>query len=165
MTGSAFAADSIHQFTLKSIDGASLPLSEYKGKVVLVVNTASKCGYTPQYTGLESLYQKYKGQGLVVLGVPANNFGAQEPGTEEEIKTFCSRTYHVTFPMTSKVSVKGDDQAPLYRFLSDKAGAPKWNFTKYLVGKDGSVIRKFDSAATPESGELTGAIEQAIKGM
>ncbi|MFN0168286.1 MAG: glutathione peroxidase [Bryobacteraceae bacterium] len=164
MTGSAFADDSVHQFALKSIDGANLPLSQYKGKVVLVVNTASKCGYTPQYSGLESLYKKYKDQGLVVLGVPANNFGAQEPGTEQEIKTFCSRNYQVTFPMTTKVSVKGDDQAPLYRFLSDKAGAPKWNFTKYLIGKDGAVIRKFDSAATPESGEVTSAIEQALKG-
>jgi len=140
-----------------------MPLSAYKGKVVLVVNTASQCGYTPQYTGLESTYKKYKDQGLVVLGVPANNFGGQEPGTNEEIKTFCTRNYQVTFPMAGKVSVKGADQAPLFRFLSETAGDPKWNFTKYLVGKDGKVIKRFDSKVEPASAELTGAIETALR--
>ena len=158
----AFAA-SVHDFELNSIDGKKMPLSAYKGKVVLLVNTASKCGYTPQYTGLEALYNKYKSQGLVLVGVPANNFGGQEPGTNEEIKTFCTRTYNVTFPMTAKVSVKGDDQIPLYKFLADTAGAPKWNFTKYLVGKNGQVIKRFDSGVDPGSKELADAIEAALK--
>jgi glutathione peroxidase len=157
-----FAA-SVHDFELTSIDGKKMPLSAYKGKVVLLVNTASKCGYTPQYTGLEALHNKYKSKGLVLVGVPANNFGGQEPGSNEEIATFCSRTYKVTFPMASKVSVKGDDQIPLYKHLSDAAGAPKWNFTKYLVGKDGKVVRKFDSGVDPGSKELADAIEAALQ--
>jgi glutathione peroxidase len=156
-------AASVYDFELNSIDGQKMPLSAYKGKVVLLVNTASQCGYTPQYTGLEALYGKYKGQGLVLVGVPANNFGGQEPGTNEEIKTFCTRNYKVSFPMAAKVSVKGDDQIPLYKHLSDAAGAPKWNFTKYLVGKDGKVIKKFDSAVKPDSQELADAIEAALK--
>lgn len=158
----AFAAN-VHDFELTSIDGKKMPLSSYKGKVVLLVNTASKCGYTPQYTGLEALYNKYKSQGLVLVGVPANNFGGQEPGANEEIKTFCTRTYNVTFPMTAKVSVKGDDQIALYKFLADTAGAPKWNFTKYLVGKNGQVIKRFDSGVDPGSKELADAIEAALK--
>ena len=155
-------------FTLNSIDGQPAPLSQYKGKVVMIVNVASKCGYTPQYAGLEALYEKYKGQGFVILGFPANNFGAQEPGTNEEIKTFCSRTYNVTFPMYAKVSVKGDDKHPLYRFLTDQAANPatggeiKWNFTKFLVGKDGKVIARFEPAVTPESPEVAAAIEKAL---
>ena len=119
--GSLFAASSVYNFTLPSIDGKSTPISEYKGKVILVVNVASQCGYTPQYKGLEALYEKYKGQGLVILGFPANNFGAQEPGTNEEIKTFCTRKYSVTFPMYAKVSVKGDDQTPLYKYLTTES--------------------------------------------
>ena len=138
-------------------------MSAYKGKVLLVVNTASQCGYTPQYEGLEALYRQYKDRGLVLVGVPANDFGGQEPGTNEEIQTFCQRTYHVTFPMSGKVSVKGGDQIPLYKHLSAAAGAPEWNFTKYLVGKDGRVIRRFDSAVEPDSRELTTAIEAALK--
>jgi glutathione peroxidase len=126
------------------------------------VNVASKCGYTPQYTGLQSLYDKYKDRGLVVLGVPANNFGGQEPGTDEEIKTFCSRTYNVSFPMMSKVSVKGSDMNPLYGYLTQTGGDVKWNFTKFLVGKDGKVIQRFESKVAPDSAELTGAIEQAL---
>lgn len=156
-------AASVHDFELNTIDGQKMPLSAYKGKVVLLVNTASQCGYTPQYEGLEALYKKYQGQGLVLVGVPANNFGGQEPGSNEEIKTFCNRKYHVTFPMASKVSVTGGDQIPLYKHLSGAAGAPQWNFTKYLVGKDGKVIRKFDSAVTPDARELTAAIEAALK--
>jgi glutathione peroxidase len=162
MSTSLAAADSIHGFTLKSITGQDLPLSAYRGKVVLVVNTASQCGYTPQYSGLEAVHQKYKDRGLVVLGVPANNFGGQEPGSNEEIQQFCTRRYSVTFPMASKVSVKGDDQDPLYRYLAEAGGAPRWNFTKYLVGKDGKVIRRFDSAVKPDSPELAGAIEAAL---
>jgi glutathione peroxidase len=156
-------AASVHDFELNTIDGQKMPLSTYKGKVVLLVNTASQCGYTPQYEGLEALHKKYKGQGLVLVGVPANNFGGQEPGSNEEIKTFCNRKYHVTFPMASKVSVTGGDQIPLYKHLSGAAGAPQWNFTKYLVGKDGQVIKKFDSAVTPDARELAAAIEAALK--
>jgi glutathione peroxidase len=163
------AASSVYDFTLPSIDGAPSPLAAYKGKVLLLVNVASKCGYTPQYKGLEALYEKYKDQGLVVLGFPANNFMSQEPGTNEEIKSFCTRTYHVSFPMYSKISVKGDDKAPLYQYLTDKSANPAtggeigWNFTKFLVDKNGKVIARFDSKVTPESSELTSAVEQALK--
>lgn len=169
MAASLFGASNVYDFSLKSIDGAVAPLSAYKGKVVLVVNVASRCGYTPQYEGLEATYRKYKDQGFVVLGFPANNFGAQEPGTDEEIKTFCSSKYNVTFPMFSKISVKGGDQAPLYQFLTDVKANPgtggeiKWNFTKFLVGKDGKVITRFEPAVKPESSELTGAIEKALR--
>ncbi|MDX2152686.1 MAG: glutathione peroxidase [Bryobacteraceae bacterium] len=163
MAASAFAANTVHEFTMPAIDGKPAPLAAYKGKVMLIVNVASRCGYTPQYTGLEALYRKYKNKGLVVVGFPANNFGAQEPGTNEEIKEFCTRKYDVTFPMYSKVSVKGGDQAPLYAFLTQAGGDVKWNFTKFLVGKDGKVIKKFDSGVAPESPELVSAVETALK--
>jgi len=165
---SLFASSNVHNFTLKSIDGAPAPLSQYKGKVLLLVNVASKCGFTRQYTGLESLYEKFKGQGFEVIGIPANNFGAQEPGTDAEIKTFCTRKYNVTFPMMSKVSVKGDDEVDLYQFLTDKSANPttggeiKWNFTKFLVDKDGKVIARFEPNVTPDSPELVGAVEKAL---
>jgi len=139
MAGSLFAASGIYGFTLNSIDGKPAPLADYKGKVVLVVNVASQCGYTPQYSALEATYEKYKDKGFVILGFPANNFGAQEPGTNEEIKTFCTKKYNVSFPMMSKVSVKGDDKTPLYDFLTGKSTDPKfggeiqWNFTKFIV--------------------------------
>jgi glutathione peroxidase len=167
--GMGFAASSVLDFTEKSIDGQSVPLSEYKGKVVMFVNVASKCGYTPQYAGLESLYRKYKDQGFVILGFPANNFMSQEPGTNAEIKQFCHNKYDVTFPMFSKISVKGDDEAPLYHFFTDSKTNPttggdiKWNFTKFLVGKDGRIIARFEPATTPESPEVTSAIESALK--
>jgi glutathione peroxidase len=157
------------EFILNSIDGQPAPLSQYQGKVVLIVNVASRCGYTPQYAGLEKIYEKYKDQGLVILGFPANNFGAQEPGTNEEIKTFCSTKYNVTFPMYSKISVKGADIHPLYQFLTDKQANPetggdiRWNFTKFLVGKDGKVIARFEPGAAPESADVTAAIEQALR--
>lgn len=169
MAASLFGASSALDFTLNSIDGKPAPLAEYKGKVVLIVNVASKCGYTPQYTGLEKIYEKYKAQGFVILGFPANNFGLQEPGTNEEIKTFCSSKYQVTFPMYSKVSVKGADTTPLYQFLTDKEAHPttggeiKWNFTKFLVDRNGKVIARFEPAITPESADVTGAIEKALK--
>jgi glutathione peroxidase len=162
------AEKTVYDFTLNSIDGQSAPLSAYKGKVVLLVNVASRCGFTPQYTALESIYEKYKDRGFVIVGIPANNFGGQEPGTNEEIKTFCSAKYHVTFPMMSKVSVKGSDITPLYQFLTDKNLHPQtggdigWNFTKFLVGPDGKVIARFDSKVTPDSPEVTGAIEKAL---
>jgi glutathione peroxidase len=169
MTAALFGASNVLDFTLNSIDGKPAPLSQYQGKVVLIVNVASKCGFTPQYTGLEKVYEKYKDKGFVILGFPANNFGSQEPGTNEEIKTFCSSKYNVTFPMYSKISVKGADIHPLYQFLTDKQTNPttggdiKWNFTKFLVGKDGKVIARFESPVTPESPEVTSAIEKALQ--
>src|SRR3984893_13038118 len=168
MAGSLFAASGIYTFTLNSIDGTPSPLANYKGKVVLVVNVASQCGYTPQYSALEATYEKYKDRGFVILGFPANNFGAQEPGTNEEIKTFCTRKYSVTFPMYSKISVKGDDQAPLYAYLTKETGAGiageiQWNFTKFLVDRDGKVVQRFEPELTPDSKEVTAAIDKQLK--
>lgn len=164
MTTAAFSASSIHEFTMNNIDGQATPLSTFKGKAVLVVNVASQCGYTPQYAGLQSLYEKYKGKGLVIVGVPANNFGGQEPGSNEEIKQFCSRKYSVTFPIMAKVSVKGSDQTPLYQYLTSTMGGDvKWNFTKFLVGKDGKPVQRFESGVSPDSPELAAAIEKALK--
>ena len=162
------APKSIYDFTLKSIDGQPTPLSEYHGKVLLLVNVASRCGFTPQYTALESIYEKYKDQGFVILGFPANNFGAQEPGTNAEIKTFCSSKYNVTFPMYGKVSVKGDDQTPLYHYLTKDAnpsltGDIKWNFTKFLVDRSGHVVNRFEPATKPDSPEVTSAIEKLLQ--
>jgi glutathione peroxidase len=168
MSASLFAASSIYSFTLPSIDGKPMPLADFKGKVVLMVNVASRCGYTPQYSALEALYEKYKDQGFVIVGFPANNFGAQEPGTNEEIKTFCSRKYSVTFPLYSKVSVKGDDQTALYRYLTKDAnpavaGEIKWNFTKFLVDRSGNVVQRFEPAVTPDSPEVVSAVEKLLK--
>jgi len=169
---SVMAADkTIYDFTLNSIDGHPTPLSSFKGKVVLLVNVASRCGFTPQYTALESIYEKYKDRGFVIIGIPANNFGGQEPGTNQEIKTFCTAKYHVSFPMMAKVSVKGDDITPLYAFLTDKSAHPDtggeigWNFTKFLVGPDGNVIARFDSKVEPDSPQVTSAIEKALAGL
>ncbi len=157
------AASSIHEFTLNSIDGQPVPLAQFKGQVALIVNVASRCGFTPQYAGLEALYEKYKDRGLVILGFPANNFGAQEPGTNEEIKTFCTRTYNVTFPMYAKISVKGADIAPLYDYLTKSTGGDiKWNFTKFLIGKDGAIIARFESPVKPDDPKVTTAIEKAL---
>ena len=164
----AASPKSIYDFTLKSIDGQATPLSEFHGKVVLLVNVASRCGFTPQYTALESVYEKYKSRGLVIVGIPANNFGGQEPGTNEEIKTFCTKKYNVSFPMMSKVSVKGEDMTPLYKFLTGKDSDPKfageigWNFTKFLFSREGEPVARFDSAVTPDSPEVTAAIESAL---
>ncbi len=154
----------MHEFTLNSIDGKPAPLAAYQGKVVLIVNVASRCGFTPQYAGLEALYEKYKDRGFVILGFPANNFGGQEPGTNEEIKTFCSSKYNVTFPMYSKISVKGDDKAPLYQFLTAATGSEiQWNFTKFLVDKNGKVVARFEPKVTPESPDVAEAIEKALR--
>ena len=158
----------IYDFTLPSIDGKPLPLANFMGKVVLLVNVASRCGYTPQYSALEAVYEKYKDRGFVILGFPANNFGAQEPGTNEEIKTFCSRNYSVSFPMYAKVSVKGDDQTPLYQYLTGKTGPKlegdiKWNFTKFLVDRNGRVEQRFEPAVTPDSSEVVSAIEKLLQ--
>jgi len=155
-------AASAHDFQMKAIDGKEVALAGFKGRPVLFVNVASRCGYTPQYKGLEALHQKYKDRGLVVVGVPANNFGGQEPGTNEEIQQFCTRNYNVTFPMMSKVSVKGSDMTPLYGYLTQTGGDVKWNFTKFLVGKDGKVIKRFESNVSPDSPELIGAVEAAL---
>lgn len=158
----------IYDFTVKAIDGTATPLSTYKGKVLLIVNVASKCGNTPQYKGLEALYRKYKEQGFVILGFPANNFGQQEPGSNEEIKTFCQTTYDVTFDMFSKISVKGSDQDPLYRFITspetnpDYSGDVRWNFQKYLVDRNGMIIGKFLPKVDPLSDELTSTVEKAL---
>ena len=146
---------SIYDFTMKSIDGQPVSLGSYSGKVVLLVNVASKCGFTPQYAGLEALYEKYKDRGLVIVGIPANNFAQQEPGTNEEIKKFCSNKYNVTFPMMAKVSVLGDDQAPLYAFLTGKstnpqfAGDVQWNFTKFLFDRSGKPVARLSRPPRP----------------
>ncbi len=159
---------SIYDFTMKSIDGQQVSFSSYSGKVVLLVNVASKCGFTPQYAALESLYEKYKDKGLVIVGIPANNFAQQEPGTNEEIKKFCSNKYNVTFPMMAKVSVLGDDQAPLYTFLTAKASDPqyggdiKWNFTKFLFDRSGNAVARFEPNVKPDSPEVTAVIEKAL---
>ena len=161
-------AHSIYDFTMKSIDGQPVSLKDYNGKVVMLVNVASKCGFTPQYTALEALYEKYKDRGFVIVGIPANNFMQQEPGTDAEIKKFCSNKYNVTFPMMSKVSVLGDDETPLYRFLTDKSANPqvggdiKWNFTKFLFDRGGKPVARFEPAVKPDSPEVQAAIESAI---
>jgi len=153
---------SLHDLTATTIDLQPQPLSAYKGKVALVVNTASECGYTPQYAGLEQLSREYAGRGLVVLGFPSNDFGGQEPGTEAQIKSFCDTRYKVTFPLFSKVATKGPGQSPVYQFLTSNHEPPRWNFHKYLVGKDGQVIRAFGHRVSPEDRELRAAIESAL---
>jgi len=156
-------------FKMKGIDGKEVDLAQYKGKVVLIVNVASQCGYTKQYKGLQAIYEKYKNKGFVILGVPANDFGMQEPGTDAEIVKFCSSKYGVTFPMLAKVStIVGDDKVPLYKHLTSKetdpkfAGEIKWNFTKFLIGRNGEIVNRFDSKITPESEELTKAVEEEL---
>ncbi|WP_261184971.1 glutathione peroxidase [Gemmata algarum] len=156
-------------YTLKDIDGKDLELSKYKGKVVLFVNVASECGLTPQYTALQSLYEKYEKDGLVLIGVPANEFGSQEPGTDAEIKKFCNTKYKVTFPMLSKVVVKGDKQVPLYKTLVEatpnkdgKVEQVSWNFEKFLVGRDGHVVARFKPQTKPDAPEVTKAIEAEL---
>ncbi len=154
-----------YDFAFKTIDGDPLPLETYRDKVVLVVNTASKCGLTPQYEGLEKLYSDYKDKGLVVLGVPCNQFAGQEPGTEAEIAEFCATIFSVDFPLTHKTDVKGDTAHPFYKWAKDVLGEPAepvWNFHKILVGKDGKLIRAFGPRTEPLDDEVTGAIQQAL---
>jgi glutathione peroxidase len=163
-TGSA-SDIGVHSFQVAAINGDKKSLSAYKGKVLLIVNTASRCGYTPQYKSLESLYGRYKAQGFEVLGFPANNFLGQEPGTNEEIKEFCSLKYNVTFPMFSKISVKGKDIDPLYQYLTKESGFNgdiPWNFSKFLVGPDGKVVARFDPKAEPLSDEIVQKIESVL---
>ena len=168
LAGTLFAAaPSVMNIPLKDINGKATSLKAYDGKVILIVNVASRCGLTPQYKGLEELYNKYKDQGLVILGFPCNDFGSQEPGTNEEIKQFCTGKYNVTFPMFDKLHVKGKEQHALYTALTgpDSAfpGDVKWNFGKFLVGRDGTVLHRFEPKVTPEAEELTSAIETALK--
>ena len=147
----------VYEFNARTIDGTDQSLADYKGKVLLVVNVASKCGFTPQYKGLEALYREYKDKGLVILGFPCDQFGHQEPGDENEIKNFCSLNYDVSFPMYAKIKVNGDDAHPLYKYLKDEQGgvlgwdAIKWNFTKFLVDKTGKVVKRYAPTDKPES--------------
>ena len=155
-------------FKMKSLEGKSVDLSKYKGKVVLIVNVASQCGNTPQYAGLEELHEKYAEKGLAVLGFPANEFGAQEPGSDAEIGEFCEKNYGVKFDMFSKVVVKGEGQCPLYKFLTSKETDPKfagdvsWNFEKFLIGRDGKVVARFAPKVKPESEEVVSVIEEQL---
>lgn len=160
--------NSIYDFKMVNIQGDTLQLSEYAGKVLLIVNTASKCGFTYQYEGLEKLYGTYKDQGLVILGFPANNFLKQEPGTDEEIATFCSINFGVTFPMFSKISVRGKEMHPLYKYLTSKETNPEfsgkisWNFNKFLISKEGKIINRFGSKDKPGSEKIILAIEGVL---
>lgn len=164
----AGGAKSALDFKMKGIDGSEVDLSKYKGKVVLLVNVASKCGLTPQYKGLQALYEKYMDQGFLVIGVPANDFGKQEPGTDEEISKFCSTKYNVTFPMLSKVAVKGSEKTPLYQHLTAKesnprfAGEIQWNFTKFLISRNGEVVNRFEPRTAPESEVIVKSIEAEL---
>lgn len=163
---SAQTKPSLYDIPLKDIDGKDTSLKAYEGKVLLIVNVASKCGFTPQYEGLEAIQKKYQAKGFTVLGFPCNDFGSQEPGSAEEIKTFCSSKYNVTFPLLAKLHVKGAEQHPLYAVLTGKdspfPGDIKWNFGKFVIGRDGKILKRFDSKAKPESEEVTGAIESAL---
>jgi len=159
-------ADSLHEIAVKDIDGKDTSLKAYKGKVLLIVNVASKCGLTPQYNGLEALHEKYKDKGFTVLGFPCNQFGGQEPGTNEEIKQFCSTKYSVTFPLFDKIDVNGSNRHPLYIALAGKdspyPGDIKWNFGKFLIGRDGKIIKRFEPRTAPDAPELVEALEAAL---
>lgn len=160
------AADSLYSIPLKDIDGQAVTLKPYAGKVLLIVNVASHCGFTPQYAALEAVYQKYAAQGLVVCGFPCNQFGGQEPGTDAEIKQFCTAKYNVTFPLFDKLEVNGANRHPLYLALAGQdspfPGDIKWNFTKFLIGRDGKILNRFDSKVKPDSAAVTQAIEAAL---
>ena len=162
------SAASFYDYTMNSIDGKPTSLSSFKGKVVLLVNVASRCGFTPQYAGLEALYEKEKDKGFVIVGIPANNFMSQEPGTDAEIKAFCKAKYDVKFPIMSKVSVKGADQTPLYQYLTSTEQNPKtggeikWNFTKFLIGRNGQILARFEPAIKPEDPAVTTAVDAAL---
>jgi glutathione peroxidase len=159
------AEQTAHDFTLTGIDGKPLPLAQFKGSPILVVNTASECGYTPQYEGLEELWQAYKDKGLVIVGVPSNDFGGQEPGTASDIATFCKINYGVTFPLADKTVVKGDGAHAFYKWAAGKAGAegaPKWNFHKYLIAADGAFAGWFSTQAKPTGPKIKAAVEKAL---
>jgi glutathione peroxidase len=162
------SAGRVLDFTVKDIDGKDVNLADYKGKAVLIVNVASKCGFTPQYTGLEKLYETYKDKGFVIIGFPANNFKSQEPGSDAQIKEFCTNKYNVTFPIMSKISVKGDDKAPIYHYVTEPATAGEfageitWNFNKFLVDRHGNLMARFASPTKPEDPQLVAAVEKAL---
>ena len=166
---SAKTEPSVYDFTMNNIDGEAIPLADYRGKVLMIVNVASKCGATPQYEQLQKIFEKYSDSGFIVLGFPANNFGKQEPGTNAQIKEFCTTKYSVTFPMFEKISVKGDDIHPLYKYLTEEktnpdfAGEITWNFNKFLIAKDGMVINRFATKVKPDAPEVIEAIESALK--
>jgi glutathione peroxidase len=166
MQAMAISAGSMQDIPLKDIDGKDTSLKSYQGKVILIVNVASKCGFTPQYTGLEAVYEKNKGKGFTVLGFPCNQFGSQEPGTADQIKEFCSSKYNVTFPLFSKIEVNGPNRHALYVALAGKdspfPGDIKWNFSKFLIGRDGKILKRFEPGTTPESPEMTAAIDSAL---
>ena len=168
---SAAAAEtgkSAHDFAFTSIEGQPLPLAQFEGKVVLVVNTASRCGYTPQYSDLQAVWTRYRERGLVVLGVPSNDFGGQEPGSESEIKTFCEVNFDIDFPMTAKVHVKGEEAHPFYKWAADRAGSdgtPRWNFHKYLLGPQGQLVGWFSTPTAPTSNEVTRTIEAQLSAL
>ena len=158
--------ESVYEFTVKDIKGNDLSLSKYKGKVLLIVNVASKCGYTRQYSGLQNIYEKYKDKGFEILAFPCNDFGGQEPGSNEEIAEFCSVNFNVTFPIFDKVKVLGDDKSPLFKFLTDSiqsnSGDINWNFEKFLISKNGNIVNRFKSSVEPESEELISQIEEEL---
>ena len=160
---------SVYDFTAETLDGKPAPLHDYQGKVLLIVNTASKCGFTPQYTGLEELWRKYKDRGLVILGFPCNQFGQREPGTAEEIQEFCTSNYKVSFDLFSKVEVNGDNAAPLYKYLTGAETDPQfsgkipWNFEKFLIGRDGKVVARFKHSVSPDSAEVVAAIKKELE--
>jgi glutathione peroxidase len=162
-TPTADSATSIHKFSVKALDGTTINFADFKGKKILIVNTASECGYTPQYKDLQALYEKYK-EKLVIVGFPANNFGGQEPGTATEIKSFCTKNYGVTFLLADKISVKGEDMAPIYQWLTQKSqngvldASIKWNFNKFLLNEKGEIIAKFDSGTKPMSDDIVGKL-------
>lgn len=166
MTAFAARAASVYDISVKDIDGKTVSLGDYKGKVVLIVNVASKCGFTPQYKALEAVYKKYQDKGFVILGFPCNQFAGQEPGTDAEIKQFCTGTYDVTFPLFDKIEVNGANRHPLYQILAGKdspfPGDIGWNFTKFIIGKDGKIENRFASKITPDSPEVVSAIETAL---
>lgn len=162
-------AENLYDFTVQDINGEKVNLTDYKGKVLLIVNTASKCGFTPQYEGLQKIYEKYQDQDFVILGFPANNFMNQEPGTNDEIENFCQVNYGVTFPMFSKISVRGKNIHPLYKFLTNKNTNPEhsgkitWNFNKFLIDREGNIVDRFGSRTKPESKKLIAALEKELK--
>jgi len=169
LCGPAFGGAMVLDHKMKDIDGKEVDLSQYKGKVVMIVNVASKCGFTPQYEQLEAMYKKYEGQGFTVLGFPANDFLSQEPGTNSEIKEFCSSKFGVNFPMFEKITVKGDQAPELYKELvskdenGDLGGDIKWNFTKFLIGKDGKVVARYESKVKPDAPEVVAKLEEELK--
>ncbi len=167
-TAAALEPSGVHDFEVKSIEGQTVDLKDYQGKVLLVVNVASRCGLTPQYAALQELYSQHEKDGLVVLGFPCNQFRGQEPGTNAEIKEFCSTNYKVSFPLFSKIDVNGDDAAPLYQYLTAQktqpveAGEISWNFEKFLIGRDGKVLKRFSPRVAPDSDEVRAAIKAAL---